>query len=79
MRTHALNPHPPPERHTQGTKVRVRRAGGLKVRNQRLTDRQIRAEDWREKDEMMPMVRNPGVQDHERPDQDRLSMCEEAI
>lgn len=51
----------------------------MKVRNQRLTDRQIGAEDWREKDEMMPMVRNPGVQDHERPDRDRLSMCEEAI
>lgn len=36
------------------------------------------AEAWREKDGMMPVVRRPGFQDRERPDQERLSMCEEA-
>lgn len=43
------------------------------------TNGQRGAEAWRNKDGVVPMIRSPGVQDYERPDQERLSMCKEAI
>lgn len=51
----------------------------MKARSQRLTDGQRGAEAWRDKDGMVPVLRSPGVRDHESPDQKRLSMHEEAI
>lgn len=57
---HILNPCDPSERHTQGTKIRVRKAGvnGQKSEVSRQADG---ADTWRDKDGVLPVVRSPEV------------------